>query len=426
MSSNYLRHIWKSRDLRTKILLTLGLLAFVRVIAHIPLPGIDRTLLDNFLNQSQNQVFSVLSIFTGGSIANISIDLMGVGPYITASIVVQLLTKVIPSWEEIQKEGTSGREKLNQYTRYLSVPMALIQGYGMIILLKSQNIIGTLTTTQILLMLLVIVTTSVLVMWIGELISERGLGNGISLIIALGIIAGLPQQLANTANLVSSGNVSTLIIIALMALVAIAVIVLMNDAERKIPITYPRRVVAPTTGSSIDSYLPLKVNTAGVIPIIFALSFLTFPTIIARFLSTARSEFLQKSSSLLTNFVSNELYYTITYFILVFVFTFFYTYVVFQPKEISENLQKQGGFIPGIRPGSETAGFLSYTIGRLTFIGAIFLAVIAILPNILKTTTGISTLVIGGTSILIVVSVVIETSRQLSGQLSMRRYDTIT
>lgn len=421
-----LLHIWKSKDLRTKILFTLALLAFIRIIAHIPLPGIDRAQLDSFLNQTQNQVFSVLSVFTGGSISNISIDLMGVGPYITASIVVQLMTKVIPAWEEINKEGTSGREKLNQYTRYLTVPMALIQGYGMLILLKSQNILSAVTTEEMLLMLLIIVTTSVLVMWLGELISERGLGNGISLIIALGIIARLPQQFVNTASLAQAGNVSTLVIIALLALATIAVIVIMNDAERKIPVTYPRRVVAPSAGSTIDSYLPLKVNTAGVIPIIFALSFLTFPTIIARFLSTARSELLQKFAGIVTNFTGNDLYYAIAYFGLVFIFTFFYTYIVFQPTEISENLQKQGGFIPGIRPGNETAGFLSYTIGRLTFIGAIFLALIAVLPNILKTTTGIATLVIGGTSILIVVSVVIETSRQLSGQLSMRRYDTVT
>lgn len=421
-----LRHIWKSKDLRTKILFSLALLAFVRIIAHVPLPGIDRVALDNFLNQSQNQVFSVLSIFTGGSISNISIDLMGVGPYITASIVVQMMTKIVPAWEEISKEGTSGREKLNQYTRYLTVPMAILQGYGMLVLLKSQNILTALTTSQLLLTLLVIVATSIFVMWIGELISEKGLGNGISLIIALGIIAGLPQQILNTATIAQAGNISTLIVIALLALATIAVIVIMNDAERKVPVTYPRRVVTPSAGSGIDSYLPLKVNTAGVIPIIFALSFLTFPTIIARFLSTARSELLQKFATVVTNFTNNDLYYTISYFFLVFIFTFFYTYVVFQPKEISENLQKQGGFVPGIRPGSETAGFLSYTIGRLTFIGAIFLSLIAILPNIMKSTTGIETLVIGGTSILIVVSVVIETSRQLSGQLSMRRYDTIT
>ena len=421
-----LLQIWKSKDLRTKILISLALLAFVRVIAHIPLPGIDRSQLDNFLNQSQNQIFSVLSIFTGGSISNISIDLMGVGPYITASIVVQLMTKVIPAWEEINKEGTSGREKLNQYTRYLTVPMALIQGYGTLVLLKSQNILSAVTTKEIIMMLLVIVATSIFVMWIGELISERGLCNGISLIIALGIIAGLPQQFLNTATVAQTGNISTLIIIGLLALATIAVIVIMNDAERKVPITYPRRVVTPTAGSGVDSYLPLKVNTAGVIPIIFALSFLTFPAIIARFLSTARSEILQKFAAAVSNFTGNDLYYAISYFLLVFAFTFFYTYVVFQPKEISENLQKQGGFIPGIRPGNETASFLSYSIGRLTFIGAIFLALIAILPNILTSTTGIQTLVIGGTSILIVVSVVIETSRQLSGQLSMRRYDTIT
>ncbi|MCR4277487.1 MAG: preprotein translocase subunit SecY [Candidatus Berkelbacteria bacterium] len=421
-----LQQIWKSKDLRTKILISLALLAFVRVIAHIPLPGIDRTQLEGFLGQSQNQVFSVLSVFTGGSLANISIDLMGVGPYITASIVVQLMTKILPAWEEINKEGTSGREKLNQYTRYLTVPMAFIQGYGTLILLKSQNILTTISTGEILMMLMIIVATSIFVMWIGELISERGLGNGISLIIALGIIAGLPQQFLNTATIAQTGNVSMLIVIALLAVLTIAVIVIMNDAERKVPITYPRRVVAPSADSGADSYLPLKVNTAGVIPIIFALSFLTFPTIIARFLSTARSEFLQKVATSVTAFTSNDLYYAVSYFVLVFVFTFFYTYVVFQPKEISENLQKQGGFIPGIRPGTETAGFLSYTIGRLTFIGAIFLALIAILPNIMSSTTGIQTLVIGGTSILIVVSVVIETSRQLSGQLSMRRYDTIT
>lgn len=421
-----LKQIWKSKDLRTKILISLGILAFVRVIAHIPLPGIDRVQLESFLGQSQNQVFSVLSVFTGGSISNISIDLMGVGPYITASIVVQLMTKVIPTWEEINKEGTSGREKLNQYTRYLTVPMALIQGYGMLILLKSQNILTTITTSEIMTMLLIIVATSVFVMWLGELISERGMGNGISLIIALGIVAGLPRQFVNTANVASAGNISTLIIIGLLALLTIAVIVIMNDAERKVPVTYPRRAVGASGGSGVDSYLPLKVNTAGVIPIIFALSFLTFPTIIARFLSTARSVFLQRLATAVTQFTGNELYYTISYGLLVFVFAFFYTYIVFQPKEISENLQKQGGFIPGIRPGNDTASFLSYTIGRLTFIGAIFLAIIAILPNILKTTTGIQTLVIGGTSILIVVSVVIETSRQLSGQLSMRRYDTIT
>ncbi len=418
--------IWKSKDIRTKILFTLALLAFVRLIAHIPLPGIDRAQLDSFLNQTQNQVFSVLSIFTGGSISNISISLMGVGPYITASIVVQLMTKVIPAWEEISKEGTSGRERLNQYTRYLTVPMALIQGYGMLVLLKSQNILTTISSGEIFLTLLIIVTTSILVMWLGELISERGLGNGISLIIALGIIAGLPQQFANTANVAQAGNISTLIIIGLLALATIAVIVIMNDAVRKVPVTYPRRVVTPTAGSAIDSYLPLKVNTAGVIPIIFALSFLTFPTIIARFLSTARSEYLQKFANIITNFTANDLYYAVTYFVLVFIFAFFYTYIVFQPKEISENLQKQGGFIPGIRPGLETTGFLNYTIGRLTFIGAIFLALIAVLPNILTTTTNIQTLVIDGISILIVVSVVIETSRQLSGQLSMRRYDTIT
>ncbi|MEK7171093.1 MAG: preprotein translocase subunit SecY [Patescibacteria group bacterium] len=422
----HLLQIWRSRDLRYKILLTLGILAFVRIVAHIPLPGIDRAELANFLGQSQNQIFNVLSAFTGGSMSNISINLLGVGPYITASIVVQLLTKIVPAWEEISKEGTSGREKLNQYSRYLTVPMGIVQGYGTLILLKSQQVIPNVGLKEIAIMLTVILATSLFVMWLGELISERGLGNGISLIIALGIVSGLPQQFGNTISIAQGGNISALITVGVVALLTIAVIVIMNDAERKVPVTYPRRSVTPTTGQGVASYLPLKVNASGVIPIIFALSFMTFPAIIARFLSTASSEMLRRWADAATSFVSNNLYYGISYFILVFVFTFFYTFVVFQPKEISENLQKQGGFIPGVRPGSETASFLNYSITRLTVIGAIFLSVIAVLPNILQATSGLKTLVIGGTSILIVVSVVIETSRQVASQLSMRRYDTIT
>lgn len=421
-----LQQVWKSRDLRNKILFSLAILAFIRIVDHIPLPDIDRAQLANFLNQSQNQVFGVLSAFTGGSISNVSIGLLGVGPYITASIIVQLLTKAIPAWEEISKEGESGREKLNQYTRYLTVPMGLIQGYGTIILLKSQSVLPNMDITQIGLTLLLIVATSIFVMWLGELVSERGIGNGISLIIALGIVAGLPQQFFNTLNVAQAGNANTLVTLAVIALLTIAVIVVMNDAVRKLPVTYPRRSVATTGGSNVDSYLPLKVNTAGVIPIIFALSFLTFPAIIARFLSTAKADSLRQIADWVTRFTANNLYYGISYFFLVLIFTFFYTYIVFQPKEIAENLQKQSGFIPGVRPGKETANFLSYSISRLTAIGALFLAVVAVLPNILQGTTGIQTLVIGGTSILIVVSVVIETSRQISGQMSMRRYDTIT
>jgi preprotein translocase subunit SecY len=420
---SYLLQVWQSKDLRTKILFTVGILLFVRIVAHIPLPAIDRDQLAAFLGQQENQVFGFLSLFTGGSLSRLSIDLLGVGPYITASIIVQILTKAIPKWDEISKEGNSGREKLNQYTRYLSVPLALIQGYATITLLKSQNILTLLTTEDIIKILITITASSIFVMWLGELISEKGIGNGISLIIALGIVAGLPQQISNTANIIESGNLMSLLIFGAIGLLVIAVIIMVNEAERKVPIQYARRTIG--SGRAVDSHLPLRVNTAGVVPIIFALSFLTFPTLIARFLSTAKSDKIVEFANKVTELFSNNLYYGLSYFLLVFGFTYFYTYIVFQPNQVAENLQKQGSFIPGIRPGSETAAFLKYTIGRITFIGATFLSAIAVLPIVVQSITDISTLVLGGTSLLIVVSVVIETSRQLSSQLIMRKYDTV-
>ena len=415
--------IWKSRDLRNKVLFTVGMIIFIRIVAHIPIPGIDRSQLAAFFNQSQNQVFGVLSLFTGGSLTRLSIDMMGVGPYITASIVVQLLTKAIPAWEAISKEGSQGREKLNQYTRYLTVPFALIQGYSMIALLKSQNVLPLLTLSETLMILAVISATSIFVMWLGELISERGIGNGVSMIIAFGIIASIPTQITNTASVLQSGNIFGLVAVIAVLLLTIAVIIMVNEAERKIPITYARR--AAGSGTAVDSFLPLRVNSAGVIPIIFALSFLTFPAVIARFLTTAKSEGVVNVANWLTNLINDQTFYGIAYFVLVFVFTFFYTYIVFQPKQIAENLQQQGSFIPGVRPGTETASFLRYTISRITVIGAIFLSVIAVLPIIIEQTINLPSLVIGGTSILIVVSVVIETNRQLASQIIMHRYDRV-
>ncbi len=419
-----LRQIFRSSDLRSKILFTLAILVLIRIIAHIPLPQIDRSQLESFLNQSENQIFGVLSLFTGGALSQLSIDLLGVGPYITASIIIQVLTKAIPSWEAISKEGGSGREKLNQYTRYLTVPLAVVQGYAMISLLRSQNVLTTIDGTDIFLILAGLTTTSIFVMWLGELISEKGIGNGISLIIALGIVAGLPQQFVNATTAIQGGSIVNVVVFAAIALLTIAVIILVNEAERKIPITYAKRAAGPVGGgSAVDSYLPLRVNTAGVVPIIFALSFLTFPAVMARFLTTAKSESLVAFANQVTAFVGNDTYYAIMYAVLVFVFTFFYTYIVLEPAQLSENLQKQGGFIPGIRPGTETTTFLRYTISRITVIGAIFLAAIAVLPILVENGLNIPSLVIGGTSILIVVSVVIDTSRQLASQISLRRYD---
>jgi len=415
--------LWKSRDLRNRILFTIGVLFLIRLVAHIPVPQIDRSELANFLGQSQNQIFGILSLFTGGSLSRLSIDMMGVGPYITASIVVQLLTKAIPTWEALSKEGSIGREKLNQYTRYLTVPLGIVQGYGTIAILKSQNVLTLLTTPDLIKLLLIITAATVFVMWLGELISERGIGNGISMIIALGIIAGLPQQITNTASVVQSGNYLNLFLVIALFIVTIAVIILVNEAERKVPVTYARRAIG--SGNAVDSYLPLRVNTAGVVPIIFALSFLTFPAIIARFLATARSQNVVHAATFVNNLLANQLFYGITYFLLVLIFTFFYTYIVFQPEQIAENLQQQGSFIPGVRPGTETSRFLKYIISRITVMGALFLAAIAVLPLIIQHVINLPTLVIGGTSILIVVSVIIETSRQLSSQIIMHRYDNL-
>lgn len=417
-----LRQIWKSRELRNKIFFTLGILVFIRVIAHIPLPQIDRDQLAAFLGQAQNQVFGVLSLFTGGSLSRLSIDMLGVGPYITASIIVQILTKAIPAWEEKSKEGTAGREKLNQYTRYLTVPLAFLQGYATITLLKSQNVFPILTTFDLVKILITIAAASIFVMWLGELISEKGIGNGISLIIALGIIAGLPQQITNIINALQGGNVINLLIFVGLAIATIAVVVLVTEAERKIPITYARRSTGPSAGA-VDSFLPLRVNSAGVVPVIFALSFLTLPAILARFLTTARSETLVNFANSVTEAVNNQLYYGIAYFLLVLIFSFFYTYIVFQPDQIAENLQKQNSFIPGVRPGLETATFLRYVISRITVVGALFLAIIAVLPIAVEQSLNVPSLVLGGTSVLIVVSVVLETSRQIQSQLIMRRYD---
>ncbi|HUD20464.1 MAG TPA: preprotein translocase subunit SecY [Candidatus Saccharimonadales bacterium] len=418
----YLLQIWKSRDLRNKVLFTLALLVFIRIISHIPIPGIDKAQLAAFMSQSQNQIFNLLSVFTGGSLTKLSIAMLGVGPYITSSIIIQLLTKAIPAWENLQKESNSGREKLNQYGRYLTVPLAIIQGYSTLVLLRSQNVLPNLSAGAIWEILAVITATSIFIMWLGELITEKGLANGISLIIALGIVSGLPTQISNIANS-ATGSYFTVIVFAAIAVLTIAVIVLVNDAERKIPITYARQ--AAGAGSSVNSYLPLKVNAAGVIPIIFALSFLTFPVIIARFLSTAHSTLLVNIAEKVTLWSNNNLYYGIAYFILVLIFTFFYTYIVFQPEQVAENLQKQGSFIPGVRPGSETVAFLKYTTTRITVIGAVFLAIIAVLPKAVSSGLNITSLTIGGTSVLIVVSVVIETSRMLNSQIVMRRYDTL-
>ena len=416
------RQIFTLPDLRKRVLYALVLLVIVRVLAHIPLPGVDIESLRNFF--SRNQIFGLLNMFSGGAMENFSIIMMGVGPYITASIIVQLMTMVIPSLEELQKEGESGQQKINYWTRILTVPLAVIQSYSMLALLRNQGIVSSWTIFQLAVMIISITAGTLLLMWIGELISENGIGNGVSLIIALGILAGIPTQIRNTLAVLDATKVIGLIVFGLIALGAIILIIYANEGQRQIPVSYARRIRSLGSYGAVDTHLPIRVNTAGVIPIIFAMSVMIFPGVAAKFFTQARSEWLAQLASWISNLFNNNLFYGALYFVLVIAFTFFYTGIVLKPVQIAENLQKQSGFIPGVRPGKETADYLSRIISRINLTGAVFLGVIAVLPFIVQAVTKINTLVIGGTSVLIMVSVIIETMRQLQAQLLMRQYET--
>ncbi len=425
------RRLFQSSDLRKRIFVTVSLLLLTRVLVHIPLATVTEDRLRQFFANSQNQAFGLLDIFSGGSLARFSVVLMGVGPYITASIIVQLLTIIVPSFEALSKEGEYGKQRLNQYTRYLTVPLALLQGYATLLLLRSQNIIGEWTVPQLVGMLITSTAGTMLLMWLGEIISERGIGNGMSLIITIGVLAGLPTTFVQKYSLITAGGgIDTTELLKFSAfitssIILIAVIVVMNDAIRKIPVTYARRVRSSTL-DSVNTYIPIKVNTAGVIPIIFALSMLLFPQIIGRFFENAKTEWVRTVAHwLVTNLSSqsNALVYGSLYFILVIFFTYFYTSIIFNPTQMAENLQKQSGFIPGIRPGTETAQYVGALLSRITFVGSIFLGLVAVLPVIVPLITGDQTLILGGTGILIVVAVVIETMRQINAQLVMTGYD---
>ncbi len=423
------KKIFSHPDLRAKVLYTFLLLVVVRILAHIPLPGVDLGALKQFF--SQNQLFGLLNMFSGGTMENFSIALMGVGPYITASIIMQLLVMVVPSLEALSKEGEYGYRKINQYTRIFTVPLAALQSLGMISLLKQgvQGVQINISGLDLVLAVVVVTAGTMFLMWIGELISENGIGNGISLIITLGIIAGIPGMIRNTALALFGGGVwdfskvlSLLVFVGVIVAV-IFVIVFFQEAERRIPVTYTRQVRGRRLVGGVDTYLPLRPAQAGVIPIIFALSLLLFPSSVAQFLKTARSETVVNIAERISAFLANDIAYSALYFLLTFLFTFFYTGVIFNPQRIAENLQKQGGYIFGVRPGRETQAYLSDIMYKVTTIGAIFLAVIAVLPFALRKMTGLTTIAIGGTGLLIMVSVVLETTEQFRAMLLMREYE---
>ncbi|TSC56345.1 MAG: preprotein translocase subunit SecY [Parcubacteria group bacterium Greene0416_39] len=416
--------IFKIHDLRTKILFIFGVFLIFRVMANIPIPGVQAERLKEFF--ASNQVFGLLNAFTGGALDNLSIVMLGLGPYITATIVLQLLTMVFPRLNQMYKEeGEAGRAKFNQYGRMLTIPFALIQGYGLLTLLSRQGIISELSLFGTFVSLVVMTAGTLFLMWLGELISEKGLGNGVSLLIFAGIIAEFPNSMRQIFLTFDATKTLPYLAFFVSAIAIIAGVVLVTEARRNIPVSYTKRVRGNKLYGGIATYLPLSVNPAGVIPIIFALSILTFPGMIASFFQNSQG-FLGFIASGVQNFVQNQWAYGIAYFVLVIIFTYFYTAVTFDPKAISSNLQKSGGFVPGVRPGPSTAGFLSSILTRVLIIGALFLGTIAVLPSVVGGFTGVQSFqfLVGGTSLLIVVSVVLETIRQLRSQLQMRDYES--
>ncbi len=421
---NKIIQVFKIPDLRTKILFVLGIFAVFRLMANIPMPGINAENLKSFFDQFQ--VFGILNLFTGGTLSNLSIAMLGLGPYITGTIIMQLLTMIFPPLEKLYKEeGEQGRQKFNQYGRILTVPLAMLQAYAMLNLFQRQGAIGELTGTTILVSIISVAAGCVLLMWLGELITEKGIGNGVSLLIFAGIVASVPENILSIAAKWDPSQLPAYLLFFAMSLLIIAGVVMVNEGRRNIPVSYAKRVRGARMYGGVSTYLPLNINPAGVIPIIFALSIMLFPGMIANFLSGAGG-MVGSLAQAVGNLFQNQWVYGILYFILVCVFTYFYTAVTFDPKAISQNLQKMGGFVPGIRPGESTANFLYYILNRVLLLGALFLGLIAVLPSIIGGVTGITSFsfLIGGTSLLIVVSVVLETMRQINSQLQMREYDT--
>ncbi len=413
-------------DLRNKIIFTFAMLAIYRLIAQVPLPGVDQESLDNLFNRIQ--LLGFLDLFSGGALRNMSIAALGVFPYITSSIVMQLLVPIIPRLQQLSKEGEQGRQQINRIVHWATVPIAMAQGYGQLLLLRNAGVLDNIglsgeaflpTVAAVLSM-----TAGVMfLVWLGELITERGIGNGISLIIFAGIVAGFPSLIQN--GFLSNDNQGGLFIFAIIGVLIIALVVVFNEAHRRIPVQYGRSIFRSGRmyRQSGSSYLPIRVNMAGVIPLIFAFSVVILPGTVATFLADNQGFVGSAAGWFSAAFSpSNGLYWLLT-FVLVVVFTFFYTLVTFQQQNLAENLQKSGGFVTGIRPGRPTQDYLNRVIFRLTFGGALFLGFIAIVPFLASAVTDIQALQLSSTSLLILVSVALDTLRQLEAQLQMRNYE---
>lgn len=420
-----LKQIFKSQDLRNKILFILFVFFIFRFAAAIPVPGVDISKLKEFYQQ--NELFGFIGLFTGGSFDTFSIMMLGLGPYITALIIMQLLTMIFPRLKEMyQLEGEAGRQKFNQYSRLLAVPLSFLQAFGLITLLTRQNILLPLPLPELILNLATITAGTLFLMWLGELITNKGLGNGVSLLIFAGIIASIPSSAGQAISIIynfETGVFDNEKVIEYLIFIAVAVFIVAGvtfiaESTRQIPVNFAKRIRGRRVYGGQSSYLPLKVNQAGVIPIIFAISILLFPSLVSSFFP--QSEMAKSINAFLD---PNGYPYSILYFSLVFAFTYFYTQITFDPNSISENLQKSGGFITGIRPGKETTSYLSYVLNRITLAGALFLGAIAVLPSVMQILSGSQNLIFGGTAVLIVVSVILETIKQIEAHLAMRTYD---
>lgn len=410
-------------SLRKKILFILGILAVFRIGTAIPIPGVDPIRLQAFF--TENQFLGLLNIFSGGTLSNLSIMMLGLAPYITAVIIMQLLTLIFPGLKALyHEEGEAGRQKFNQYGRLLTVPLAALQGFGLITLLIRQGVLEPLGLFGYFVNILIVMAGAVFLMWLGELISEYGIGNGVSILIFAGIVAGIPSAIGKTLFTYDPSQLPIIIAFVIIAAIMIAGVVLINEGQRPIPISYAKQIRGMRMYGGLNTYLPMKINQAGVIPIIFAISILLFPQMIANFLGAASSSgIINTVSNFMINLLNNSWFYAGFYFTLVFLFTYFYTAVTFDPEAISKNLQKQGAFVPGIRPGNSTSEYLYKILNRITLIGAISLGLIAVLPLGIRAVTGLAALTIGGTAILIVVAVILDTIKKIQAQIAMREYE---
>jgi preprotein translocase subunit SecY len=419
-----LLNAFRAPDLRRRILVVLGLLIVFRFLAAVPVPGIDREQLDAFL--ANNPLFGLLNIFSGGGLSNLSVVALGLNPYINASIIMQLMQGVVPSLQQLSREGEYGRNKITQYTRYLSVPLALLQAYGFLALLAAQNppVVSNfdLASFETLTQIITLTAGSVALMWVGELITERGIGNGISFIIFAGIVSQAPGAIGA---FLASPNIAAFIAFAIVAIAAVAVIIYIQEGQRRIPVQYASRVRGRRMYSGGQTFLPLRVNQAGVIPIIFAVSILLFPVQLASYFTASDIQIVADiANGIVTLLNPNSILYVLLYFLLTIGFTYFYTAFTFKPDETAEQLRKNGGYIPGIRPGRPTQDYLARVVSRITFAGALFLGIVAVSPSLVGIAfPDLGAIGLGGTSLLIVVSVVVETMKQIEAQLMMRNYE---